>query len=223
MTCAVIAEKGFICPKLERGECECKSPAALCYKPMTANELLILLNSFEISGSAIEKIKTIKEFIQDYLYNVEPVIAETVINYEVKERFSLKAGDIVPLIKLHREIYKKYIDGKETRRETEGTELPDWYESTERGGLRFIPGLLADHMARNVAAFYGAGSYYFYETGVYTAQDDLSAQAKVREHLVPRYATMTAITDTMGQWRMQIMKPVREINCNPFIVVEKTV
>jgi len=218
MTCAVIAEKGYKCPKLEDGGCDCKAPAALCYKPMTTEELLIVLNSFEIPGAAIEKIKIIKEFIQDYLYNVEPVIAETIINHEVKSRFGFKAGDISPLIRMHREAYKKYADSKETRRETEDADFPDWYEPTERGGLRFIPGLLANHMARNVEAFYGAGSYFFYEYGVYNAQEDLAAQAKAREFLIARYATMTAITDTVGQWRMQIRKAVREINCNPFIV-----
>jgi len=231
ITCAKIAEHGFRCPKLhptnasvrgdpglEQGGCDCKSPAALCYKPLSTEELLIVLNSFEIPDTAIEKIKIIKGFIQDYLYNVEPVIAETIINHEVRARFGFKAGDVAPLIRMHREAYKKYADSKETRRETEGAELPDWYEPTERGGLRFIPGLLANHMAQNVAAFYGAGSYFFYENGVYNAQEDLAAQAKVREFLIARYATMTAITDAVGQWRMQIRKAVREINCNPFIV-----
>ena len=89
---------------------------------------------------------------------------------------------------------------------------------TERGGLRFLPGILANHMAKNVYAFYGAGSYFFYENGVYNAQEDLAAQAKVREFLIPRYATMNSIIDAVGQWRMQIRKAVREINSNPFII-----
>ena len=154
----------------------------------------------------------------NYLYNIEPVIGEAFINYEVKAYFKFKTSDIRPLLVLHREIYKKYADSRETRRETEGAELPEWYEPTERGGLRFLPGILADQMAKNVDAFYGAGSYFFYQSGVYNAQEDLAAQAKVREHLISRYATMTAITDSVGQWRMQIRKAVREINCNPFIV-----
>jgi putative DNA primase/helicase len=73
-------------------------------------------------------------------------------------------------------------------------------------------------MAKNVDAFYGAESYYLYEGGVYKAASDLQAAAKVREHLIDRYATMSGINDTEGQWRMLIYKPIREINCNPFII-----
>ncbi len=33
-----------------------------------------------------------------------------------------------------------------------------------------------------------------------------------------RYATMSGINDAEGQWKMLINKPIREINCNPFII-----
>jgi len=218
MTCLKIADSGFKCPKLEQGGCDCKSPAALCYKPMNVEELLISLNSFEIPGSAIEKIQVIKNFIADYLYNIEPVIAETIINHDIKARFGLKTTDTSPLIKLHREIYKKHTASKETRRETEGADLSEWYEITERGGLRFLPGVLADHMAKDVAAFYGAGSYFFYTHGVYEMREELAAFAAVRGFMNARTAKSAEIGDAEKQWRSAIRKPVREINANPFIV-----
>jgi len=218
MTCAAIAEKGFRCPKLEAGTCACKAPAALCYKALDIRELREYLNACEMKSATLDNIQTAKAFVTDYLYNIDPVIGEAFINYEVKDFFRFKAGDLRTLLTLHRELHKKYAESKETRRETEGAELPDWYELTERGGLRFLPGILADHMTKNVDAFYGVGSYFFYENGVYTAQEDLAAQSKAREFLISRQATMTAIADSVGQWRMQIRKAVREINCNPFIV-----
>jgi len=218
MTCCKIAESGFKCPKLDDSSCSCKAPAALCYKALTVEELREFLNMQEIKGTTLDNVQTARGFVADYLYNIEPVIGETFINYEIKGYFKLKISDLKPLLALHRDIYKKYADSKETRRETEGFELPDWYEPTERGGLRFLPGLLANHMAKTVYAFYGAGSYFFYQSGVYNAQEDLAAQAKVREYLISRYSTMNAIIDSVGQWRMQIRKTVREINCNPFIV-----
>jgi len=217
MTCAKISECGYKCAKFEQRLCDCKSPAALCYKPLTADELMIILNSFEIPDAAVDKIKIIKEFVQDYLYNVESVIAETIINHEVKPRFGLKAGDVTPLIRFHREIYKKYCDSKETRRETEGAGLPDWYEPTDRGGLRFLPCVLADHMANNVAAFYGAGTHYFYDHGVYEAREDLAAFAAVRSFML-RTAKSVDINDAEKQWRSAIRKQVREINANPYII-----
>jgi putative DNA primase/helicase len=218
MTCAKIAESGFKCPRMEDGSCQCRSPAALCYKALTVEELRDFLKCQPVAKSAVDDIKTAYEFTQDYLYNVDSVIAGTFITYEMREHFGLKAGEIRPLVSHQREMNKAYRDSKETQRELSGDALPDWYEPTERGGLRFLSGLLANHMAKDVEAFYGAGSYFFYRDGVYAAAEDLAASAKAREFMISRYASMNAINDTVGQWRMLIRKAVREINCNPFII-----
>ncbi|WP_242965278.1 DNA-primase RepB domain-containing protein [Petroclostridium xylanilyticum] len=218
ITCRTIAEKGFQCPKLEDNSCGCKAPAALCYKPLSVEELRVFLSEQPVAKSAVDNVQTAQEFVRDFLYNTDPVVAGTFIEYEMKEHFGLKAAAVKSLSALQRDICRKYRESKETKRETMGEELPDWYEPSERGGLRFIPGLLANHMAKNVNAFYGAESYYIYENGVYKAASDLQAAARVRGHLIERYATMSAINDTEGQWRMLIYKPIREINCNPFII-----
>ena len=218
MTCKTIAEKGFSCPKLRTDACACKSPAALCYKPLSVEELRVFLGELEVCKSAVDNVTLAQGFIREYLYNIDPVVAATFIEYEMKEHFGFKAGAMKPLVAVQRELSRTYRANKETRRETEGSELPDWYEATERGGLRFLPGLLANYMAECVDAFYGAGSYFSYQDGVYSESEDLWASAKVREFMIPRYASMTAINDAVGQWRMLIRKPVREINCNAFII-----
>jgi putative DNA primase/helicase len=218
ITCKTIAEKGFMCPKVETGECGCKAPAALCYKALSIEELRVFLRELEVSKSAVDNVTSAQDFVRNYLYNIDPVVAATFIEYEIKDYFGLKAGAMKPLVAAQREMNKAYRASKETKREAEGSELPDWYEATERGGLRFISGLLANHMAENVDAFYGAGSYFCYQSGVYGQSEDLWALAKAREFMIPRYASMTAINDTVGQWRMLIRKAVREINCNPFII-----
>jgi len=218
MTCDKIAESGFKCPKQEDGTCSCKSPASLCYKPLEVDALRDFLAQTEVKRSVVDDVQTSQEFVRDYLYNVDSVLALTFIETELREHFGLKAGAVRPLVTLHRELYKTYRSSRDTKRELLDEELPDWYEPTERGGLRFIPGLLADYMAENVDAFYGAGSYYFYENGVYSMNEDLAASARVRAFMIPRYASMTAITDSVGQWRILIRKAVREINSNPFII-----
>lgn len=219
ITCRTIAEKGFICPKLNSGECGCKAPAALCFKTLTVEELRELLSALPVNGgSAVECITMARDFVKDYLYNIEPVVAATFIEYELRQHFDMKAAAVKPLTAYHRELFKEYRQHKETKREAEGADLPDWYEATERGGLRFISGLLANHLAAEVHAFYGAGSYFRYEGGVYRDSEDLWAAAKAREFMLPRYASMQAINDTVGQWRMLIQKPVREINSNAFII-----
>lgn len=218
ITCRTIAEKGFNCSKLVTGECACKAPAALCFQALTVEELREALSGQQVGASAVESMAVARDFVKDYLYNIEPVVAATFLEYELREHFGIKTGAAKTLVSYHRELYKEYRQHKETRREAEGAELPDWYEPTERGGLRFISGLLANHLAEQVNAFYGAGSYFRYEGGVYRPSEDLWAAAKVREHMLPRYASMQAINDTVGQWRMLIQKPVREINCNAFIL-----
>jgi len=210
MTCVKIAEGGFTCSN--RDICGCKAPAALCYKPTDVELLRVLLADTPPGTDTIANIAAAQQFLQDYLYNVDGVLAAAFINYELKAHFSLKAADLKSLLALHKELHK----AREKPRDDE--ELPAWYEVTERGGLRFLPGVLADHMAKEIKAFYGAGSYFFYDHGVYEMQEDLAAQAAVRGHMIPRVATMTAITDAVGQWRMQIRRTVREINANPFIV-----
>jgi len=218
MTCNKITECGFRCPKLETGGCDCKSPAALAFKPLTTDDLLEILNSLEIRPTQLENIQVLKDYVLDYLYNIEPLIAETLLNHNAKERFRLRAGDVTPLVKLHRETHKKYCGSRETRRETSGSELQDWYEVTDKGGLRFMPGALADHMAKDVDAFFGAASYYFYSGGVYIPKDDLAAFAAVRAFMVSRSAKSAEIADAERQWRALICKPIREINANPFII-----
>jgi len=219
MTCAKIAELGWTCPNLNDGRqfpaCGCRSPAALAFKPLQTEELLIVLNTFDFSGSPLEKIKIIKEFITEYLYNIEPIIAETLLNHDIKSRAGLKASEVSPLVKLHREMHKKYTQNKEMRREE--NDLPDWYEMTERG-IKFLPAVLAEHMAKEVRAFYSAEQYYIYQDGVYNAISDLEARRMARSFMIPRYTLMSNITDAEGQWRMLCMKPLREINANPYIV-----
>lgn len=218
ITCKTIADKGFKCPRVETGECGCKAPAALCYKALSVEELRVFLCELEVGKSAVDNVSAAQDFIRDYLYNIDPVVAATFIEYEIKDYFGLKAGAMKPLAAAQREMHKAYRASKETKREASGGELPDWYEATERGGLRFVPGLLAKHMAQSVRAFYAAEQYYAYKGGVYMDMSDLLARNTVRELMIPRYTTLGNITDAEGQWRMQIVKPLREINSNPYII-----
>jgi putative DNA primase/helicase len=218
MTCKTIAEKGFVCPRMGTDACTCKSPAALCYQPLTVEEMRAALLALPVSAAAVENVQTAQRFVREFMYNIDPTVAATFIEYELRDHFKLKSSDVKPLAAMQKERNRAYAASKDTKREASGEGLPDWYEPNERGGLRFLPGILANHLSQQVSAFYGAGSYYAYDGGVYNTCEDLWASAKVREHMIPRQASLSAITDTVGQWRMLIRKPVREINCNPFIL-----
>lgn len=218
MTCKTIAEKGFKCPKLDDPSCGCKSPAALCYKPLPLEGLRLFLSEILPAKVVVEDIQAAKSFVEEYLYNIDPVLAESFISYEVKDHFGFKASDVKPLLALHKAAYRKYAENQETRRETSNQAFPEWYEPSEKGGVRFLPGMLADHMAKEVDAFYSAEQYYTYGSGVYSETTDLVARNLVRSYMIPKYATLSNITDAEGQWRMQIVKPIREINSNPYVI-----
>ena len=218
MTCKAIAEKGFSCPKMADGSCTCKAPAALCYLPMALDELRAALKQAEAMASPVENMRAAKGFVKDALYNVEPLDAGTFIDYELREHFKLRAADTRALSSYQKELYKAYDASRERRQADQDGELPAWYEMTERGGLRFLPGLLADHLAETLEAFYAAGSFFFYQGGVYREGVDLVAAAKVREYMISRTVSLQSINDTVGQWKMLIQKPIQEINSNPFIL-----
>ncbi|GHU34892.1 hypothetical protein FACS1894105_02500 [Clostridia bacterium] len=218
MTCTKIVESGYNCAKIN-GICGCKSPAGLAYKPLTSAELLIVLNSFDKQSTALDNIQIVRGFIQDYLYNIDGITAETLINYEIKSRFDFKANDLKPLISLHRELYKRFCDSKEYKSEVSAHgDIPAWYEITDKGGLRFLPGVLAEHMAVNVRACYSAEQYYLYRDGVYNVSSDLSAKNAVRNFLLTKSVTMPNISDAEGQWRMLIEKPITELNSDPSVI-----
>lgn len=46
----------------------------------------------------------------------------------------------------------------------------------------------------------------------------MDAQRMVQEKMIPAETTMSQITDTERQWRLQIKKDIREMNSNPFII-----
>ena len=217
ITCRTIAEKGYKCPLMEAGTCPCKAPAAMCYQPMDLDGIRIVLGALLVKNAVVDDMQTARGFIEEYLYNVDSITAESVINYEVKQHFNFKNGDLKPLLNLQKDLYKKFMASSETKRHQSGMDIPDWYEPTENG-LRFLPGVLADYMAKEVPAFYAAEQYYSYESGYYKDMNELAARNMVRSNMISRMTKLSQITDTEGQWRMQIQKDARDLNSNPYII-----
>ena len=217
MTCTTISEKGFVCPKLTDGTCHCKSPAAFAFIPASTDELKKALLVFKPKHDPADDVRQAQRFIDECLYNADPAFAEVFINHNIKAHFALSAGDVKALPSFQKDIYKTYMASREARRER-GGDKPEWYEEGERGGLRFLPGVLAEHMAAHENAFFAAEQYYFYENGVYTPKSDLQAQALTRTHMISRYALSAHINDAENQWKMLIIKPIREINVNPYLI-----
>ena len=90
MTCAKIAQNGFVCPRLKDGvhpggsACHCKAPAGLAFIPMTAEELKKALAKCKPKHDPVDDVMTSRQFINDFLYNADPSFAEVFINHEIK-------------------------------------------------------------------------------------------------------------------------------------------
>lgn len=217
MTCKTIAEKGFKCPKAESGECTCKAPAAMCFQPMNIDGLREILHSLEVTGDAMRDMQTAKNFIVTYLYNQDIVTAEAVINFELKERFKLKNTFLRPLSQIYKEVSHEYQANAKSKANQTVIELPAWYTVGSQG-LKFLPGVLAEHMAGTQKVFYAAEQFYLYQGGVFKEITDMEAQRLVQERMISREMKMNQILDATHQWKLRVQKDIRELNPNPYII-----
>lgn len=218
ITCRIIAEKGYKCPRLASGGCTCKAPAALCYLPMSVDGLRAVIADLPISGDDMKDLRTVTDFVHQYLFNQDASIAEGVINYELKERFKLKTNILRSLSGEYRMVSKKYQAGLKARMHKVEETLPLWYEPTEAGGLRFLPGVLADHLSEEQLVFYAAEQHYRYEGGVYREMTEMQAQKVTRDKMISHECKMSQITDAEKQWRLNIQRSIHELNSNPYII-----
>lgn len=217
INCSTIAEKGFKCPKLESGECDCKAPAAICYKPVSIDGMREIIAELPVAEKPLDNMRTADEFVEEYLYNQDNVIAETIITTELKDHFKFTTTGVRPLITRYKELAKLYHQGLKARKHKVEAELPLWYVPTEHG-LKFMPGVLAEEMEDKEKVFYAAEQHYIYRGGVYQPIHEMEAQKMVRDKMLPSETKMNQITDAERQWRLLIRKEIRELNANPFIL-----
>lgn len=217
INCSTIAEKGFKCPKLESGECDCKAPAAICYKPVSIDGMREIIAELPVAEKPLDNMRTANEFVEEYLYNQDNVIAETIITTELKDHFKFTTTGVRPLITRYKELAKLYQQGLKARKHKVEAELPLWYVPTEHG-LKFMPGVLAEEMEDKEKVFYAAEQHYIYRGGVYQPIHEMEAQKMVRDKMLPSETKMNQITDAERQWRLLIRKEIRELNANPFIL-----
>lgn len=219
MTCAVIAEKGFKCPRMADGSCSCKAPAALCYQPMSVGGIRDIISGITATNDVLVDMQAAIRLVEEYLYNIDPATAGTIISYELKDKFkAFKTPDIKALVSKQKQLYKDYQSGMKARQnKIENSDFQEWYVPTENG-LKFLPGVLAEHMADAEHVFYAAETYYVYRNGVYVEMPELEAQKMIRDKMISSEARMSQITDAEHQWRILVQKDLRELNANPFII-----
>jgi putative DNA primase/helicase len=219
MTCQTIAERGFKCPKLDSCGGKCKSPAGLAFFAMDISEIRKWLEKTKTATNTLDNVVIARQFINDYAYNVDLGLAHALITSEMKTKFSFKVSDLEPIIAFHKEIHKAFLETHQVKFDRAGDELPQWYEFTDKGRIRFMPSVLANYCVENENVFYCGDNYYFYQNGVYVQRDEMAAQQRIRHHMaIDKHKTYSQISDAERQWRIEICKTVREINVNHYIM-----
>ena len=217
MTCSKIFEQGFRCPRADN--CPAKSPAGLAFFSLDAVALPKALSTVKVKHDPVLDVEAARTFIKDYLYNIDTGIAEVFIHNNIREHFGFKTTDIKSLPAFHKELYRHYASLREVKSDKYKEKLSAWYEFNSRGELRFMPGVLADFCANNEDIIYVGESYYFYESGVFMPRNDMAAECHIRNHMQrDRFKTTAQIKDAEHQWRIQIDKPVTEINPNAYLI-----
>lgn len=217
INCKTICEKGFQCPKFVTGACPVKAPAALCYQPANAAVLIEMLKALPVAEDTITNLQAAKQFVLDYMYNQDVVMAEVIINTEIRDHFKLKASYLKSLNTVYKETSRAYQKNKNAKRAKAGKAVPDWYEASDMG-LRFLPGVLAQHLSETEQVFYAAEQHFVYRAGVYCEMSVMEAQRICQEQMLVRETKMTQIVDAEKQWRLIVLKDIRELNANPYII-----
>lgn len=218
ITCKVIAEKGYKCPKLESGECNCKSPAGLCFKPLSYEYLKKKLSDIEVKGNAVEDVSIAKKFIDKYLMNQDLSFGETFINYDIKDKFRFKSTESKVLLSEFKELRKKIEERKEAKniKNNMAEDLP-WYESNSKG-VKFMPKILAKHLKDTENVIHVAEEFYQYCNGVYKTVHADQIKKIIQDNLLDREAKDFQISDTVNQYRIMILKDLKLLNPNPYII-----
>jgi len=191
----------------------------LAFFPLETKELKKYLTEIRKNNNAVADIQLAMKYINDFLFNVDPRIAEVFINNDIKEHFNLKAADIKALPSYQKELHREFSSTREARQvKSESGSIPLWYEVGSRGTWKFYPRVLADYLAKNEPIFYCGDSYYFYENGVYVSYDEKRAMNYISEYMSDKYTLAAEIRDTEFQWSIKINKSTREINVNPYLM-----
>ena len=220
MTCATIAEKGFVCPRMTSGECTCKAPAALCYEPLSIHSLTSIISDLKVTGDTMTDVQAVKRFISDYLYNQDIVTADAVISIELKKKYKFNNTLIRTLTQFYKETSRNYASKVDVKAKKKAIELPAWY-TVGQSGLKFLPGVLGEHMAQTIPAFNATHQFFFYNNGVYTEIDEEVAEHMVQEKMLTIEMRMAQIVDATSQWKLRVRKDIRELNPNPYIINAK--
>jgi len=112
---------------------------------------------------------------------------------------------------------EKLAKAREKKQKQNGGSRP-WLVTTERGIIKFLPGVLARHLAETVHAFYAGETFFIYKSGVYAEREDTEAAGIVKTYLPDVDCRSARITDALNLWKLDILKSADALNPDPLLV-----
>ena len=215
MTCKTISEKGYICQKLQSGECKCKSPASSFMLPLPNSLLKEIITNLPVTNDFLADTETARKFVKTYLTYHDTVTAEAVINSEVKNKFGFNTSSTKPLIAYYKQCHRNSEKEKNKKAKIfDNDSSRPWYEFKE-DGIRFKPGILASHLSESENFIHVYEKFHRYKNGVYIEMADKEVEAMIQKEMLPEETKYSQIEDTRKQLNLLTLKNADEINQHP--------
>ncbi len=91
-------------------------------------------------------------------------------------------------------------------------ELPPWYVRGERGNIKFVPGVLAQHLSKTIPAVYAESNYYLYDHGVYVQTSRDRVKWIIQKYLLVEYMQSKHLNEVCDLWATSILRDLDELN-----------
>lgn len=105
---------------------------------------------------------------------------------------------------------------KDENDEIKETDSMPWLEISESGkSATFRPGILAQHIAKEILSVYCNGSFYIYRKGVYVQITDDEAEKIVKSYLPEYYVKSSWVNDAVNLWKLEVLRKPEELNQYP--------
>ena len=181
----------------------------------TIYEVKELVAELPFSQDIFLRIETAKTFIKENLVEFEAEEAEMIINVSMKQHFSLDKDTLNLLKKHYQKCRKEFLIRQ--KYEDVFDKMSDWYKVTERG-LKFLPGILAYHLAENEKLIFVNLRYFQYQAGVYREKSATQVARLIQDNMLLNESTSYAIYDTERQLQLLVQREEDELNTNKYLI-----
>ena len=229
-TCEIISERGFKCPLHDKGLCAGKAPAAICHKRLDKDMLFQMVDDMVPTGTHDADIQAAEEYVRVLLKSQKKRTAKAAIR-RLTDRFNLQPADSEHLQHIYDDACGNTSSassggngsnsnngsGSLSKGRNKGHPLGPWYKWTN-SGIKFMPLILAEHIAKTFHIIYSASMFYQFENGVYHPVSDETIGQIIQSNLEEESAKYSQIMDTLNQLRIKVACDTSKLNPDPSII-----